>query len=47
MLSAGAITINNEKHDDENEVISKDMAIDGKVMIIKKGKKKQFIGLYK
>jgi tyrosyl-tRNA synthetase len=47
MLSAGAITINNEKHDDENEVISKDMAIDGKVMIIRKGKKKQFIGLYK
>ncbi len=47
MLSAGAITINNEKHDDEAEIINKDMAIDGKVMIIKKGKKKQFIGLYK
>ncbi len=46
MLSSNAISLNNEKHTDENEVITKDMAIDKKVIIIKKGKKKQFIGIY-
>ena len=44
MLNAGAININNEKHTDENELIGKDQAIDGKVLIIRKGKKKQYIG---
>ena len=46
MLSANAISLNNEKHTDENETITKDLAIDGKVIIIRKGKKKQFIGIY-
>lgn len=46
MLESNAISLNNEKHTDENEVITKDLAIDGKVMIIRKGKKKQFIGIY-
>lgn len=45
MLGAGAISINNERHSDENEVLSRDMAIDQKVFIIRKGKKKQYIGL--
>lgn len=47
MLSAGAIFLNNEKHTDENEIITKENAIDKKVYIIKKGKKKQYIGIYK
>ena len=46
MLSSGAISLNNVKHSDENEIINKDLAIDGKVIIIRKGKKKQFIGIY-
>ncbi len=46
MLEAGAIYLNNEKHTDENEIITKKIAIDEKVIIIKKGKKKQFIGIY-
>ena len=46
MLEANAISLNNVKHNDENEVITKDLAIDNKVIIIRKGKKKQFIGLY-
>ena len=46
MLTSGAIYLNNEKHTNENEIINKEMAIDNKVVIIKKGKKKQFIGIY-
>ena len=46
MLEAGAIYLNNKKYTDENVIINKDIAIDGKVIIIKKGKKKQFIGIY-
>ena len=47
MLSAGAISINNEKLEDENTIINKDMAIDKKILVIRKGKKKQFIGTFK
>lgn len=46
MLTSGAIYLNNEKHTDENEIIARDIAIDKKIIIIKKGKKKQFIGIY-
>jgi tyrosyl-tRNA synthetase len=46
MLTAGAISINNEKMSDENAEITKDMAIDQKVLIIRKGKKKQYIGIF-
>ena len=46
LLQGNAISLNNVKHTDESEVITKDLAIDGKVIIIRKGKKKQFIGLF-
>lgn len=46
MLTSNAISINNVKYNDENMIVSKDLAIDGKVIIIRKGKKKQFIGIY-
>ena len=46
MLEAGAIYLNNEKFTDESEIITKKNAIDEKVIIIKKGKKKQFIGIF-
>ena len=46
MLSSNAISINNEKFTDENAMINKNVAIDGKVLVIRKGKKKQFIGIF-
>ena len=46
MLSSNAISINNEKINDENIIINKDMAIEGKVIVIRKGKKKQFLGIF-
>ena len=46
MLASNAISINNEKYTDENVIINKDVAIDGKVIVIRKGKKKQFIGIF-
>ena len=42
-LAAGSIIINDEKHQDENEIITKDIAIEGKILVIRRGKKKQFI----
>lgn len=46
MLASNAISINNEKLTDENEIIDNSRAIDGKVIVIRKGKKKQFIGIF-
>ena len=46
MLTSNAISINNEKFTDENVIINKSIAIDGKVLVIRKGKKKQFIGIF-
>ena len=46
MISSNAISLNNKRHNDENEIINKDLAIDGKIIIIRKGKKKQYIGIY-
>lgn len=47
MLTSNAISINNEKYTDENAMIDKSIAIDEKVIVIRKGKKKQFIGIFK
>lgn len=46
MLSSNAISINNEKYTDENAIIDDKIAIEGKVIVIRKGKKKQFLGLF-
>ena len=45
MISSGAISINNEKVKDLDKVITNKDAIDGKVLLIKKGKKNYFMGL--
>ena len=47
MMESGAISLNNVRHSDENEIINKDMAIDGKIIVIRKGKKKQYLGIIK
>lgn len=46
-LSAGSISINGDKVSDENMIINSSLAIDGKAIIIKKGKKKYYLGLIK
>jgi len=46
MLAAGAININNVKINDENYEVKKDIGIDKKVIIVRKGKKKQYIGVF-
>ena len=46
-LSAGSISINGEKVNDENMIIDSNLAIEGKAIIIKKGKKKYYLGLIK
>ena len=42
-LNAGSITINDEKVKDENMLINKDIAIDNEVIVLKRGKKKNYI----
>lgn len=44
MVSGNAITINGSKETDASKVITKDDFIDGKVMLLKKGKKNYFLG---
>ncbi len=43
-VNAGSITINEEKITDEGYNINKNIAIDGDVLVVKRGKKKYFIG---
>ena len=43
-LSAGSITINGDKVTDENMVVDEKCAIQGKVVIIRRGKKKYYLG---
>lgn len=46
-ISAGSITINGNKKLDENELIDKSKAIGNKYLIIRRGKKKYYMGIYK
>ena len=46
-LNAGSISINDEKVNDENMIITNDVAIDNEILIVKRGKKKNYIGLLK
>lgn len=46
-LNSNSITINGNKVNDENMIINKELAIDGKVIVIRRGKKKYFLGLIK
>ncbi len=42
-LTAGSITLNGEKFTDENTVLTKQLAIEGKAIVIRRGKKKNYI----
>ena len=46
-LNAGSITINGEKVNDEAMIINSDIAIEGKIVVIRKGKKKYYLGKIK
>ena len=43
-VNAGSITINEEKITDENYIISTNIAIDNEILVVRRGKKKYFIG---
>lgn len=45
-VSNGSITLNGEKVSDLEFIITKDMCIDDKYFVIRRGKKKYFIGIY-
>lgn len=45
MLSSNAISLNNEKVTDKNLEVTKEIAIDSKIVLIRKGKKKYFLGI--
>ena len=47
MVSGNAISINNEKINDLEYVVSKENAIDNEIIIVKKGKKKYYLGICK
>ncbi len=47
MLGNNAISINNEKINDENLMINKDLFIEGRVLVLRKGKKNQYLVMYK
>ena len=46
-ISAGSITINGDKMIDENQIISASDAIEGKIIIIRRGKKKYYMAIFK
>ena len=45
-ISAGSISVNGDKIQDENLVLTKEFAIDHKIIVIRRGKKKYYIGLF-
>ncbi len=47
MITSGAISINNKKITSLEKIITKEDAIDNKVLLIKKGKKNYYLGLIK
>ena len=46
-LNAGSISINGDKVSDESMIINADMAIEKKMLVIRKGKKKYYVGIIK
>ena len=45
-VSNGSITINGEKVTDLEKTVTKDMAIEGKYIVVRRGKKKYHLGIY-
>ena len=47
LINGNAISLNNKKINDQNHLVTKKDAIDEKVYLIKKGKKKYYLGIFK
>ena len=45
-INAGSITINGDKITDENTMIVKEMAIESKAIVVRRGKKKYYMGMF-
>lgn len=45
-INSGSITINDEKITDENLIITKKLAVSNKVLVIRRGKKKYYLGMF-
>jgi len=45
-INSGSITINGNKIQDEEKIISREMAIEEKIIIIRRGKKKYYMGIF-
>ena len=45
-VNAGSITINEEKITDESYLVDKEIAIDNEILVVRRGKKKYFIGKF-
>lgn len=46
-ITNGSITLNGEKVEDLEFIITKDICIDSKYLVVRRGKKKYYVGLYK
>jgi len=46
-INAGSISINGDKVQEEEKIVSKDMAIEEKAIVVRRGKKKYYMGLFK
>lgn len=46
-ISAGSISINGEKETEETKIIDSSYVIDGEVVVIRRGKKKYYLGIFK
>ena len=47
LIQAGSITINGDVYKDETEIIDKNKAIYNEILIIRRGKKKYYVGIFK
>lgn len=45
-LNSGAITINDKRIEDENFVVIQNIAIDNEIIVVRRGKKKYYIGMF-
>lgn len=46
-INAGSISINGDKVTDENLIVNTSIAIENKVVVVRRGKKKYYMGIYK
>lgn len=45
-LNSGAISINEQKITDENFIVTKEIAIENEIIVVRRGKKKNYIGMF-